>query len=105
MLNINPIGNGAIHVTTVDGKQTLLTRYGFLQDKLSRNYADCQAQPTDNGVRSVCGGVQVDVCVTNYEQGFKLEVPLQSDERFFGLGDANRDSVILLLIYVGNIQL
>ena len=108
MLSIKKIGNGGFRVTVEGGKKSMFTRYGILKDELRREYSDSKAELTESGV--VLRGTKRDVefDVENFQNGgFQIRIPLQKQERLFGLGDANRDSVMIrgktLNIWVANV--
>ena len=108
MLQLQKIGNGAYRVTMENGKEGLLTRYGFLNDKLSRDYAECNASQTENGLIFNAVKRDVEIAVRNVSSGgFELKIPLQKEERLFGMGDANRDSMMIrgktLNVWVANV--
>ena len=96
MVSIKKIGDGAFHIQT-DGKSLgMLSRYGFLNDSLSRSYAECSAELCDGGM--VMHGAERDVEVRITEMklgGYRLDIPLADGERFFGIGDANRDTLMM----------
>ena len=107
MLQLKKIGNGCYRACLEKGKQSMFSRYGILKENLSRDYADCTAELVQNSV--LLHGVKRDVCVTveQFEKGFQLKIPLEKKERLFGLGDANRDSVMIrgktLNVWVANV--
>ncbi|MBE5746958.1 MAG: glycoside hydrolase family 31 protein [Clostridiales bacterium] len=108
MLQLKKIGESGYRVTTENGHASMLTRYGFLRDELSRTYAPCRAEITENGVRFQSGKRDVAVAVKNMNGGgFELKIPLRDKERLFGMGDANRDSVMIrgktLNVWVANV--
>ena len=108
MLKIKEIGKGGYHVTVDGGKVGMFTRYGILKDGLSRDYADCKAELTEKGAVLHGAKRSVEFLVNNYKKGgFQIRIPLEKKERLFGLGDANRDSVMIrgktLNIWVANI--
>ena len=108
MLNLKNIGRGGYRVTVAGGQRSMFTRYGILKDTLSRDYAPCKAEIDEKGM--VLHGVKRDVefLVENYQGGgFQIRIPLDKKERLFGLGDANRDSMMIrgktLNIWVANV--
>ncbi|MBP3422206.1 MAG: hypothetical protein J6K86_00405, partial [Clostridia bacterium] len=108
MLQIKKIGGGCYHVSLENGKASMFTRYGILNETLSKEYADCTAEIQENVL--LLHGVKRDlsVLVEQFgEKGFQLTLPLEKGERLFGLGDANRDSVMLrgktLNVWVANV--
>ena len=108
MLQLKKIGESGYRVTTENGRKSMLTRYGFLQDKLSRKYADCAAEITESGVSFHGAKRDLDIAVQNNNGGgFQIKIPLEKKERLFGMGDANRDSVMIrgktLNVWVANI--
>ena len=108
MLQLKKIGESGYRVTTKNGGKSMLTRYGFLDDNLSRLYAPCDAELTDNGVLFRGAKHTLEVTVKNISGGgFEIKIPLKRDERLFGMGDANRDSVMIrgktLNVWVANV--
>lgn len=108
MLQLKKIGSGCYHVTLENGKASMFTRYGILNETLSKEYADCTAEIQENVL--LLHGVKRDlsVLVEQFgEKGFQLTLPLEKGERLFGLGDANRDSVMIrgknLNVWVANV--
>lgn len=90
------LGDGAFHFHTKQVSDGMLSRYGILENKLKRSYAASSAEICDTGV--VMYGVKRDVSVNITEiegGGYKLEIPLTEKERLFGMGDANRDSIMI----------
>lgn len=109
MLTLTTIGKGAYHIQT-DGKSaSLLTRYGILNEKLSRDYFD--AKPSIEGMKVSMSGSKRDVslAVTQLSKGgFKIDVPITANERFYGLGDSTREGVMhrgrKINIWVSNVK-
>ena len=108
MLCLEKLRGGVYHVRAEKGKTSMFTRYGILKEDISRDYADCSAERTDGGVTFGCKKRDVAVAVAEYgDKGFCLHIPLTKDERIFGMGDANRDSVMIrgktLNVWVANV--
>ncbi len=108
MLQLKKIGNGGYHITAENGKASMLTRYGVLKDENFGNYSNLEAKLTKQGVSLQSVKRKVDVIVDNYtDGGFQLRIPLAKEERLFGMGDANRDSVMIrgktLNVWVANV--
>lgn len=108
MLQLKKIGQSAYRITTEQGRASMLTRYGFVQDELSRAYAACSAELTEQGVRFSAEKAVKEIAVQNVAGGgFEIKIPLAKKERLFGMGDANRDSVMIrgktLNVWVANV--
>ena len=104
MLTLQKIGGGCYRATMENGKQSMFSRYGILKDSLSRTYFDATAELVDGGVLFHGAKRDLSVYVEQLDKGFQLKIPLTKDERLFGLGDANRDSVKdPNMIYVGQV--
>ncbi len=108
MLEIKKIGNGCYRVTTAEGKPTMLTRYGFLIERLARDYSDCAVENSQKGVYFYSQKKEMEISIANMQGGgFELRIPLGKKERLFGMGDANRDSVMIrgktLNVWVANV--
>lgn len=109
MLTLKTIGCGAYHVQT-DGKSTgLLSRYGILGEKLSRDYFDGAPKLCGNEMKVKSPRREVSFSVTQISKGgFKIDVPIAEGERFYGLGDSTRDSVMhrgrKIGIWVANVK-
>ena len=108
MLQLKKIGESGYRITTKNGKASMLTRYGFLQDGFARTYAKCNAELTEKGVLFHAEKRDVEILVQNYaDGGFALKIPLTKKERLFGMGDANRNSVMIrgktLNVWVANV--
>ena len=73
----------------------MLSRYGILDNKLKRSYADCSAEICDTGVVMHGAKRDVSVDIATFAGGYTLEIPLTEKERLFGMGDANRDSIMI----------
>ena len=96
MLQLKKIGQSAYRITTEQGRASMLTRYGFVQDELLRAYAACSAELTEQGVRFSAEKAVKEIAVQNVAGGgFEIKIPLAKKERLFGMGDANRDSVMI----------
>ncbi len=96
MLGIKKLGDGAFHIQTDGRSRGMLTRYGILNDSLTKHYADCSAELTSDGV--LMHGAKRDVAVKVTEMkcgGYRLDIPVTEKERFFGIGDATRDQIML----------
>ena len=93
---IKKLGNGAFHFHEKKVSDGMLSRYGILENKLSKSYAECSAEITDSGVVMHGAKRDVRVNITAVEGGgYMLEIPLTERERLFGMGDANRDSLMI----------
>ena len=107
MLTLQRIGGGCYRVCVKNGKQSMFSRYGILKDSLSRTYFDATAEIIEKGVLFHGAKRDLSVYVEQLEKGFQLKIPLTKDERLFGLGDANRDSVMIrgktLNVWVANV--
>lgn len=108
MLILKKIGNGGYRVTLDGAKAGMLTRYGVLNDELRRDYSNCEAETTEEGVLLRGTKRDVNFSVDNFKDGgFQIRIPLTKEERLFGLGDANRDSVMIrgktLNIWIANV--
>ncbi|MBR1974977.1 MAG: glycoside hydrolase family 31 protein [Clostridia bacterium] len=108
MLILKKIGNGGYRVTMKNGKTSMLTRYGILNDELRRDYSNCEAETIEEGVLLRGTKRDVNFSVDNFKDGgFQIRIPLTKEERLFGLGDANRDSVMIrgktLNIWIANV--
>ena len=108
MLTLQKIGGGCYRAYLQEGKQSMFTRYGILKDSLSKDYSDATAEVAEDGV--LFHGVKRDLAVSVEQfgdKGFQIKIPLAKDERLFGLGDANRDSVMIrgktLNVWVANV--
>lgn len=107
MLRLKKIGNGCYRTVLQNGKASMFSRYGILKEGLSRDYSDCVAELVENSV--LLHGEKRDVCIAveQFEKGFQLKIPVGKEERLFGLGDANRDSVMIrgktLNVWVANV--
>ena len=108
MVQLKKIGAGCYRAFLQNGKASMFSRYGILKEALSKDYADCSAEGSEEGV--LFHGVKRDVSVFVEQfgdKGFQLKIPLAKDERLFGLGDANRDSVMIrgktLNVWVANV--
>ena len=107
MLSLKKIGNGCCRTVLQNGKASMFSRYGILKEGLSRDYSDCVAELVENSV--LLHGEKRDVCIAveQFEKGFQLKIPVGKEERLFGLGDANRDSVMIrgktLNVWVANV--
>ena len=96
MLAFKKIGEGAFRITADHGRESLLSRYGILKDTLRRNYAP-QATLTVEGNAATLShrGRTLTLTLTEYTEGFRIDIPLRPGERLFGLGDATRDAVMV----------
>ena len=107
MLTLQKIGGGCYRATMENGKQSMFSRYGILKDSLSRTYFDATAEIIEKGVLFHGAKRDLSVYVEQLDKGFQLKIPLTKDERLFGLGDANRDSVMIrgktLNVWVANV--
>ncbi len=95
MLVIKKLGDGAFHIQANEKSSGMLSRYGILKDSLTRHYAECSAELTESGV--LMHGAVRDLIVNITEMrhgGYRLDIPVTEKERFFGIGDATRDSVM-----------
>lgn len=106
-MELKKLGNGCYHVYLKNGKRSMFSRYGILKERISHDCAECNAELTEGGV--LLHGVKRDVyvAVEQFEKGFQLKIPVEKEERLFGLGDANRDSVMIrgktLNVWVANV--
>lgn len=90
------LGNGAFHFHEKKVSDGMLSRYGILENELRRSYAECSAKITDTGVFMHGAKRDVSVNITTVDGGgYMLEIPLTEKERLFGMGDANRDSLMI----------
>ena len=107
MLTLQKIGGGCYRATMENGKQSMFTRYGILKETLSKDYSSAQAELVEGGVLFHGAKRDLSVYVEQLDKGFQLKIPLTKDERLFGLGDANRDSVMIrgktLNVWVANV--
>ena len=107
MLTLQKIGGGCYRATMENGKQSMFSRYSILKDSLSRTYFDATAEIIEKGVLFHGAKRDLSVYVEQLDKGFQLKIPLTKDERLFGLGDANRDSVMIrgktLNVWVANV--
>lgn len=94
------IKNGIFHIQiSADDtfKETLLSKYGFLfEDNIKSKTDDKYSAEINKNEVSFFGGKK-DLCIkfSNYcDNGFCLEIPVSDTERFFGLGDENRKTVM-----------
>ncbi len=96
MIGIKKLGDGAFHIQTDGKSRGMLSRYGILNDSLTRSYAESSAELTSDGL--VMHGAKRDVAVKITEMkhgGYRLDIPVNEKERFFGIGDATRDQIML----------
>ncbi len=102
MLEIKKIGKSAFRITTDGINKGMLSRYGILNDSLSEEYSNCSAEISNNSVTLHGCKRDVSVNITKRAQGgYSLSIPLTEKERFFGLGDATRDGIMLRGMTVG----
>ncbi len=96
MITTKKLGDGAFHIQTDGVSTSLLTRYGIYNDTLSKSYAECSIETSDELV--VMHGAKRDLSVkitTSKKGGYMLEIPLTEKERLFGIGDATRDCIMI----------
>lgn len=107
MLNIIKTGDGSYHVYEGDREASMLYRYGILTPD-----SECEA---DNVCRQSDGKIYFDAKKKTVEihseymtSGFRIKIPLEKDERLFGLGDATRENVMIrgtrADVYIENIR-
>ena len=108
MLLLKKIGNGGYRVTLENGHKGMYNRYGVLKDELSREYSNATAEITTKGVLLHGTKRAVDFQVENFQSGgFQIRIPLRKEERLFGMGDANRDNIMIrgktLNVWIANV--
>lgn len=89
------LGDGAFHFHEKKISDGMLSRYGILNGKLNKSYADCSAEICEAGVVMHGAKRDVSVDITTFAGGYTLEIPLTERERLFGMGDANRDGIMI----------
>ena len=101
MLQVKKLGDGGFRVFSDSGRESLLSRYGILSDTLRRSYCPEATVTVDGGTAVLkTPNRTVVLTVTEFSRGFRIDVPLRSGERFFGLGDATRDAVMVRGLHV-----
>lgn len=107
---IEIIKDGIIRIRlTADNafKETLLTKYGFLKEEECRSNASLKACETEaefdiqnNKVHICRKNRSLDFLLSGFggseysNNGFRIQIPVTETERFFGLGDESRSSVM-----------
>lgn len=95
MLNFKKLGEGVFHITSSNKSKSLLTRYGILSDEPCGNYNAASLEISDDSVVMTDSEKKVSLKVKNMsEGGFSLLIDSPDGEKFFGLGDAGRDTVM-----------
>lgn len=96
MLTVKTLGAGGFRLTSDRGRESLLSRYGILKDTLRRDYAPAATLVADGNTATLSHGDRtVTLTVTEYAEGFRVDIPLRPGERLFGLGDATRDALMV----------
>ncbi len=96
MLAVKKLGDGAFRVQKAGKKCGMLSRYGILNETLSKSYAKCSLELTDGGVLMHGAKRDVEIRITEINNGgYRLDIPVTEKERFFGIGDATRDGIML----------
>ncbi|MBE6650703.1 MAG: glycoside hydrolase family 31 protein [Ruminococcaceae bacterium] len=91
MLEVKYLEKGALHINEGNAERSMLYRYNVLKK---------DSYGTDIGICEICehkvivhAKREVEIEVIKRGQGFGLTIPMSDDERFFGMGDATRDTV------------
>ena len=93
---VKKLTEGIFHIQTKGKSLGMLSRYGLLNDNVSGSYA-CSSITTSDDTLVLHGAKrEVSVKITRMNKtGYRLDIPLSEHERLFGLGDANRDNVMI----------
>ena len=109
MLTLKTIGKGVYHVQTDGISHSMLTKYGVLGNKLSRDYFD--ASVTLDGTTVNMKGKMREVLFKTAQMshgGFRIDIPITEGEKFYGLGDSTRDGIMprgrKIDIWVSNVK-
>ena len=94
MLNIIKTGDGSYHVYEGDREASMLYRYGILTPD-SECEADNVCRQSDGKVYFDAEKKTVEIHSEHMTSGFRIKIPLEKDERLFGLGDATRENVMI----------
>ena len=108
MFQLQRINEGSYRITTKKGKRSMLSRYGFLSENAQKSYGSCIVTIENDLVKFKNEKKDVSISVSNSDgKGFQVVIPLDVEERLFGMGDANRDSVMLrgktINVWVANV--
>lgn len=108
MFQLQRINEGSYRITTKNGKKSMLSRYGFLSENAQKSYGSCIVTIENNFVKFKNEKKDVSISVNNCDgKGFQVVIPLDVEERLFGMGDANRDNVMLrgktINVWVANV--
>lgn len=94
MLTYTQLGRGVFHIKDAESA-SLLTRYAILSDNKTGDYYDAKISVQDELV--VMSGEKTETKVSIKKMahgGYALHIPIKENERFFGLGDAGRDTIM-----------
>lgn len=91
MLEVKYLEKGALHINEGNAERSMLYRYNVL--KKDTNGADLGICEIYENKVIVHAKREVEIEVIKRVQGFGLTIPMSDDERFFGMGDATRDTV------------
>lgn len=93
---VKKLTEGIFHIQTEGKYAGMLSRYGLLNDNVVGTYAESSVEIADNNVILHGSKRDVFVKITRMSKtGYRLDIPLTERERLFGLGDANRDNVMI----------
>ena len=91
MLEIKYLKNGSVHINEGNPERSMLYRYGILEkDSTGEDTGICKG--IDNKITLSAKRV-VEISAEKKSYGYRLTIPMSSEERFFGMGDATRESV------------
>lgn len=107
-MNIKQLTNGIINVSN-NGYVSLLNRYGIINEEIKNIYSDSLKYELNEGVLSLTdSNFSKSINIEKLSNGYKLSIKANDNERFFGLGDATRDSVMVrgtrVLLHTSNIK-
>ena len=88
---------------------SLLNRYGIINENIKNKYSKSFEYKVDNNVLEIKDkGFSKYINIEKSPKGYKLQFNANENERFFGLGDATRDSVMVrgikVLLCTSNIK-
>ena len=93
---VKKLTEGIYHIQTAGKSTGMLSRYGLLNDDAVGAYAKSSVEIEKDNVILHGSKRDVSVKITGMRNtGYRLDIPLSERERLFGLGDANRDNVMI----------
>jgi hypothetical protein len=106
-LSIFKLNESTYQIREGEKSSSMLSRYGVLKGEAAPIDGSDAISVAETNV-AFAAKRKVDLSVTRYGDRFTIETKLTADEKFFGLGDSNRDGIMhrgkVITLYKSNVK-